>query len=639
MRIDCVKVLLIGPLSHRDEFFAKAQELGSVEFIGAKKPVEERPQEVETFIQALRILRRKVPVKETIYEDYRAPAVIAREIVEKNEELERLAEEKRILEKEIARVAPFGDFSLYDLETIEKESARSFQFFFSKKLPEEILPGNPTLFHVGSAYGLQYYFAVNPEKVTYPGLIEMKMEKSPGELQANLASIIRRIDALETDLSILAHHKKQLKKGLIETLNQVNLTLSQEKVDRILEGEVFTVEAWVPKNKIKSFFQLTDSMSIYSSIVQTEEGENAPTYLENNGAARLGEDLIGIYDVPSYQDRDPSLWVYSAFMLFFSMIIADAGYGLILLGISLWLFFKFGKKGGLVRRFAILSTSLSIGCILWGVLTASFFGISFDPDSKYRSLSFVDWMVKKKAEYLISTKGKGYQHLIEKHAELQNVSDPLQFVMKVTKKGEKGEIKYTIFDEFADNVMMEIVIFIGTIHIMLSLLRYVDRNWAAIGWVIFMVGCYLKFPSILDATSLLYYIFHVPPILGAKIGLYLIFIGIGLATCLALIQKKWAGLEEPTKVISIFADVMSYLRIYALALAGVIMAQTFNRMASGLPLYLGILIIFFGHTVNFILALMGGLIHGLRLNFIEWYHYSFEGGGKRFNPLTLHKND
>lgn len=639
MRVDCVKVLILGPQSLRDEFFARAQELGNVEFIGLKKPIEERPLEIETFLQALRILRKKVPVKQTVYEDYRAPSVIARDIVEKNEELERLAEEKRILEKEIARVAPFGDFSVYDLEGIEKESARNFQFFFSKKLPQEVLPGNETLFHVGTAYGLQYYFSVNKEKTSYPGLIEMKIDKSPGDLEANLASVVRRIDALELDLSVLAHHRKLLRKGFIETLNQVNLNLSQEKVDRILGGEVFTVEGWVPKNQVKSLFKLTDEMTLYSSIVPIEEGDVHPTYLENSGAARLGEDLIGIYDIPSHQDRDPSLWVYSAFLLFFSMIIADAGYGLILLGISLWMFFKFRKKGGLVKRFTTLTMSLAVGCILWGAVTASFFGISFDPGSKYRSLSFVDWMVKKKAEYLIESKGKGYQELVKKHSELEGVSDPHKFVMSVTKKNEHGGITYTIFDEFADNVMMEIVIFIGTIHIMISLLRYVDRNLAAIGWVIFMVGCYLKFPAILDATSLIYYIFHVPEVLGAKIGLYLIFGGIGLATLLALIQKKWAGLEEPTKVITVFADVMSYLRIYALALAGVIMAGTFNKMAAGMPIYFGILVIFFGHTVNFILALMGGLIHGLRLNFIEWYHYSFEGGGKRFNPLALLKND
>jgi len=92
-------------------------------------------------------------------------------------------------------------------------------------------------------------------------------------------------------------------------------------------------------------------------------------------------------------------------------------------------------------------------------------------------------------------------------------------------------------------------------------------------------------------------------------------------------------------VISVFADVMSYLRIYALSLAGMIMGSTFNHIGSSMPLYIGLFIILAGHLVNITLALMGGVIHGLRLNFIEWYHYSFEGGGYHFSPLFVIKEE
>src|SRR5262249_3321915 len=115
--------------------------------------------------------------------------------------------------------------------------------------------------------------------------------------------------------------------------------------------------------------------------------------------------------------------------------------------------------------------------------------------------------------------------------------------------------------------------------------------------------------------------------------------GLGLAVILAIVQRRLVGLAEIMHVIQVFADVMSYLRIYALSLAGLIMAATFNRIAASAPVYVGFLILLAVHSLNFSLALIGGLIHGLRLNFIEWYHYSFEGGGKKFNPLTLLKID
>ena len=100
-----------------------------------------------------------------------------------------------------------------------------------------------------------------------------------------------------------------------------------------------------------------------------------------------------------------------------------------------------------------------------------------------------------------------------------------------------------------------------------------------------------------------------------------------------IIEKRFGGIGEITQILQVFADILSYLRLYALALASTIMAETFNDIGSTVGLVLGILVILVGHGVNIMLGTMGGVIHGLRLNFIEWYHYSFEGGGKLFAPL------
>jgi V/A-type H+-transporting ATPase subunit I len=79
------------------------------------------------------------------------------------------------------------------------------------------------------------------------------------------------------------------------------------------------------------------------------------------------------------------------------------------------------------------------------------------------------------------------------------------------------------------------------------------------------------------------------------------------------------------------------LRLYALGLAGSIMAATFNNVGAAVGFAAGVLVVLLGHGVNILLGTMSGVIHGLRLNFIEWYHYSFDGGGKLFNPLMKHK--
>lgn len=95
---------------------------------------------------------------------------------------------------------------------------------------------------------------------------------------------------------------------------------------------------------------------------------------------------------------------------------------------------------------------------------------------------------------------------------------------------------------------------------------------------------------------------------------------------------------ETLNVIQVFSDVLSYLRLYALGMAGMIVAQTFNGLGERFGIVIGTIIILIGHTVNINLSIMSGVIHGLRLNFLEWYHYCFEGGGKLFNPLRLRKS-
>lgn len=639
MRIDVEKYLVVGPTSSKDAFFTRIQELGIMEFIHKGPTSLEAPAQIQTFVDALHVLRQMVPVKQVPVEDYRSANVLARHVVERNHELEHLREKSRIIEKEIARIEVFGDFSLSMLQQIEKEAGRVVQFFFAKKSETLEAPKRPEVIFIDHAYGLDYFVAINKEPTQYPGFVEILIEHSLSELHVQLAEVNRKVDMYETELASLAHKKKLLKNGLLNTMNRYHLEESKERVQDLIDGEAFAVEAWIPKNKVALLKQATQELHLYTTPISVEKEDKVPTYLENKGFARLGEDLINIYDTPSKEDRDPSLWVFIAFGIFFSMIVADAGYGVVILGISLWLYFKFGKKmGGLMRRFSLLCMSLSVGCIIWGVMLTSFFGIEVTPNNPLRKVSVINWAVHQKAAYFLDKKPESYHSLVEEYPELKEATSPDAFLKSVVRERE-GEKKYVIYDKFQDNILIELAIFVGTVHLMLSFLRYLDKSWSGIGWVGFLVGSYLYFPSILGAVSLIHYIFHIPYEAGTFWGQYILYSSLGVVFVLGLIQKGLSGLAELMHVIGVFADVMSYLRIYALSLAGMIMGTTFDKIGISMPLFIGVFVILAGHLVNITLALMGGVIHGLRLNFIEWYHYSFEGGGKHFNPLKLFKID
>jgi len=424
---------------------------------------------------------------------------------------------------------------------------------------------------------------------------------------------------------------------LIDKLNTYHLYDAQSYVQAALGGSIFAVEGWVPESKLSTLDLLVERFNVYVEEIEIEPEDVKPTYLENEGLSRLGEDLVDIYDTPSSTDKDPSNWVLYSFALFFAFIIGDAGYGFLYLLLALYLRYKFNDAKGEKKRFINLFVFLSTACVIWGTLLTSFFGMQIDYNNPIRKVSMGQWLAKKRMAYDIAQKDQAYMEIIKKYPELTNETDPNKFLAFVPPSNpEKGNV---ILSQLVDNSLFELALFIGVIHLILSLLRYSLRTWANIGWAIFLLGGYLHFSANLNLPSFMNTLFGIDLVAGGKFGLLLIWAGIGSASVLSIIQNGWVGVFEPMNLIQIFADALSYLRLYALALAGAIVASTANGIAAEIPTFFAIFLIVGSHLINIILSTMSGIIHGLRLNYLEWYRWSFEGGGKQFKPLKLLQKD
>ncbi|MBS0606307.1 MAG: V-type ATP synthase subunit I [Parachlamydiales bacterium] len=638
MIINVKKYLLIGAKEEIDRFFSRAQTQGVIEFISPSgKKVVELPAEVQTLSHAIKILR-KLPVKKPYEGDIeRATALeVADRVLELKAEVEKLSEEKRLVEAEISRVAPFGDFSTEDIDFIEKESGREIQFFCMKTAKSHATNFTDEVIYIGTDYDLDYFVTINRSPKSYPDMIEMRIDRPLGELQTHLTFVKESLHQMEAELKGFAGHIDYLHHVLIDFLNDYHLHIAKKDLAFPLEGTLFAVEAWVPENKTNILFAVIDGMAVHCEPIVIEEQDKVPTYMENKGAQRIGEDLVKIYDIPATSDKDPSGWVFWFFALFFAMIVADGGYGLLYLGIALYLKFKYPSLKGQGKRFVKLALILSTACVLWGVATSAFFGIQVQPKSWLGKVSLIQYLAVKKAEYHLNIKDDVQKQWVAKFSNLTNVKNGQEFLDGAVSE-EKGRISYEMFDAFSDSILLEFSLIIGVIHIAFSFLRYLFRHWAGIGWIAFMVGCYLYFPETLNATSLLHFLGFVDKQTGNELGLQLIYSGVIAALFLALVQKRLKGLGEIANMVQVFADVLSYLRLYALGLAGSIMASTFNEIGQDVGLFIGWIVILFGHSVNILLGLMAGVIHGLRLNFIEWYHYCFDGGGRLFNPLMRMK--
>lgn len=641
MIVDLHKFLIYGAKEEMDRFFSLAQRAGFLEFIGIwQKKALEIPPNVKRILSAIRILRHwegaetgleiKVPDN---------PFLFAEKVVEMNHSLERLFEEERILRAEIARLAPFGDFSTEDLKYIELEGKRSVQFFCMKSAHAEELEIPPELIYLGTEYDLAYYVSISKERMQYPRMIEVLIDKPVGLLRERLQDVKRQIGLNEAQLKGWALFAPSLQDGLAHGLNEHDLHSAKHDASFPMHEAVFAIEAWVPETRIESLHGLLSGLSVDCEEIAIEPLDRIPTCMENKGSSKVGEDLVQVYDTPAPADKDPSLWVLVFFSIFFAMIVADAGYGLLFLLLAALLKWKKPNLAGAGKRFLKLVFILGLSTTLWGILTASFFGMEIGADSSYRKMSLLHYLAKKKAEYLMVEKNDVYQEYLHNFPDIATATDGHDFLMKASKERE-GKIQYVALTNFYDNVLMEIAILMGIIHLSCALGRYLRRNWSNFGWIIFMVGGYLYFPvASLHATSIIHFMGWISKPLAYTIGQQLLWGGFGLAILAALIQRGiGACMMEVLNVIQVFSDVLSYLRLYALALAGMIVAQTFNTLGERFGIVVGVLIILIGHSVNISLSIMSGVIHGLRLNFLEWYHYCWEGGGKLFNPLRLRKS-
>jgi len=636
MRVLMKKFLFIGPKEAHKTFFEKAQVEGIMEFISVSEQKKHHlPKDVINLQHAINVLKREQVNPEVKSIDFSQANDIVNQILQTKKEIENIHEKIRLLDGEIAKVHPLGEFNPDHLSDIKEKTKRNFQFFFARHERIEREKISEDLIFINREYDFDYFFYVGKEPFSHPHFTEVVVEKSLSKLVEEQRRLQKLSHEIEDQMKELAAYQDSLYDFMIHEMNRIHLNFAKEDIDLFLDQQIFGIEAWIPENKVGLIQSIIEHIPLHVQEVAIEKKDKVPTYLENEGFGRVGQDLVEVYDTPSTSDPDPSTWVIWSFAIFFAMIVADAGYGCLFLLLSIFLRFKFPKWQGMKKRLVKLLTVLSCSCIIWGVMIGSYFSIKLEPTDSLNKVSILYNLALSKVQYAMEHNSSAYIEWVKEFPNASKVTDPGEFINQATtiKDGHKA---YVFMDNIYDSLLLEIALLVGVIHISLSFLRNIRRSWASIGWVCMIWGGFLFFPKMLDANTMIHYLGLLTPETSFVLGEKLLYGGFGLAILLSLIQEKWSGLAACFKVIEIFADTLSYLRLYALGLASMVLAATFNEIGMMFSGYgVGYLIILLGHGVNITLAIMAGVIHGLRLNFLEWYHHSFEGGGQKFNPLRL----
>ena len=367
----------------------------------------------------------------------------------------------------------------------------------------------------------------------------------------------------------------------------------EQCTESVLTDEtVLYFQGWVPAEQEKAVGAfLTEKGCAWEALDPTEEEiPNVPVQLKNNWLTKPLNMVTEMYSLPRYDNVDPNPLMAPFFILFYGIMMADMGYGLLMFLAGLIVTKKYHPKGIMGNLFGLM-TLCGVSTFIVGAMTGGFFGDFIpqlakiiNPESTLE-LPYLFTPLQDTMAILVGSLVLGFIQILTGMA--------ISFV----KKAKDGHIMDGVWDEGS-----WWVIFIGAA---LAILK---------------IGNIGKWPVVLIAGCVMLVIGSTRNAKGfGKLG--------------ALIGAIYNG------VTGYFSDIMSYSRLMALMLAGSIIASVFNQLGAVTNNVAGFVIIsLIGNALNFALNLLGCYVHDLRLQCLEFFNRFYQDGGKPFLPLTFETN-
>ena len=514
---------------------------------------------------------------------------------------ERTAVEERIAAAQEAakQAAVWGDFDAGRIQSL-KEAGYTLRFFACSSKAFEEGWG----IKVNEIGGKAYFVAVSEysensdsselpvTEIPAPEKSEKQWSQEMEHLNGLLAAANARIEAWQKA------NLEDIKAQLVEARQQIDWQRVQLSTDKLADGALCLIEGFCPKDKEPALNEMLDSAQVYYEAEEPTKEDNTPIELKNNFYTRLFEPITRLYSLPNYAEIDPTPFFAPFFMLFFGLCLGDGGYGLVVLLAGLAVILKAPK----LKEWGWLGVFMGITTMVVGILTGMFFGINLE---EVAVLAPVKQYFITETNATVHFMGGAY-HPMMVFAILIGIFQIL-FAMgfKVVKITLRDGFKYAAYDCAWLVALVTLIV------------------WFALAGSLNTIGLYTIY-GILGLCAL-FIMFYSNP--DRKI--LLLNIGGGL----------WGTYNM---VSGLLGDVLSYIRLFALGLAGGILGNVFNALAlqagGSLPGWIGwlptLLILVFGHTLNFALCLISSVVHPMRLTFVEFYkNAGFEGGGKEYKPF------
>ena len=520
--------------------------------------LQERREEVRVLEQALQILKQRQG-KEAARPQKPCPDWTERvnTLLRLLGQIEHLQESLSKREGLIRQWEPWGDFSPQDIAFLRE---RGIYVNLYESSPKEALPVREGLVcqTVGQVQGRVLWVAMALEEMDLPYREVKPPLMSLGEMRAKQKEEADQICSLEEEIQKEQCYRQALEKTLAERRS----ILEFEEVERGMrtEGPLVVLKGFCPEESVSALEKRAKEERWGLLVEDPQEGDQVPTLLRNPSWVRLSAPVLKVIEIlPGYWEFDISRVLLIFFVLFFAILIGDAAYGLIFMGMAFWAHRRFGKAVGDPTPFHLAYILTAATCV-WGVLTGTYFGQKWLP-------SFVHPVIPWLNDFT--------------HIQL------LCFIIALT--------HLSIARVWAAVAKWPSVTFLS------------EAGWLSIIWGMFFVANMFVLGMPFPPWAAVFF-----------------WMGIPLAFFFMVEPKdflKTVGMEIVPFFLSVIGagtDLVSYIRLFAVGLATVAVADATNSMAATVPVWVAPVVLLIGHGLNLILALMAILVHAIRLNVLEF---------------------
>ena len=401
-------------------------------------------------------------------------------------------------------------------------------------------------------------------------------------LAENLAALEKERQEIEQRIVGLGGKRE----ALLEASDRAAIALRREEAKSRLVGtdKAFLLEGWLPADRCAA---LEKALEPFTCAIETrepteDEYPQVPVQLKNNKLTRPLNMVTEMYSLPAYGTLDPNPLMAPFFILFYGIMMADMGYGLLMMIASVIISKKYRPKGTSGELFSLLGLC-GISTFIMGALTGGFFG---------------DFLTQ-----LVAIVSPGTVFALPK------LFDPLD------------DLTMILIGSMALGMVQIVTGMAISLIEKCKRKKFLDAFFEEITWWIVFVGIAL---------------------LALGKGAAVLYVGCALVLLGPIVQGKgWGKLTGVfgslyNHVTGYFGDILSYTRLMALMLAGSVIAQVFNMLAAMPGNVIAFIIIsMLGNAMNFGLNLLGCYVHDLRLQCLEFFNKFYVDGGKPFRPMTL----